>query len=55
MVLWTLLVWLAVGAVAGILARKIMGGTSPLTGTCQTVPNLSINKKHIGGDTHGFI
>jgi len=29
MALWTLLVWLAVGAVAGILARKIMGGTSP--------------------------
>jgi len=29
MALWTLLVWLAVGAVAGILARKIIGGTSP--------------------------
>jgi uncharacterized membrane protein YeaQ/YmgE (transglycosylase-associated protein family) len=29
MALWTLLVWLAVGAVAGLLARKIMGGTSP--------------------------
>lgn len=29
MALWTLLVWLAVGAVAGILARKLMGGTSP--------------------------
>lgn len=29
MALWTLLVWLAVGAVAGILARNIMGGTSP--------------------------
>ncbi len=29
MALWTLLVWLAVGAVAGILARKIMGGASP--------------------------
>ncbi len=28
MALWTLLVWLAVGAIAGILARKIMGGTS---------------------------
>ncbi len=29
MVLWTLLVWLVVGAVAGLLARKIIGGTSP--------------------------
>ena len=29
MALWTLLVWLAVGAVAGFLARKIMGGKSP--------------------------
>lgn len=29
MVLWVLLVWLAVGATAGILARKVMGGTSP--------------------------
>lgn len=29
MALWTLLVWLAVGAVAGILARKFLGGTSP--------------------------
>lgn len=29
MALWTLLVWLAVGAVAGILARKLLGGTSP--------------------------
>lgn len=29
MALWTLLVWLAVGAIAGILARKILGGTSP--------------------------
>ena len=29
MALWTLLVWLAVGAVAGIVARNIMGGTSP--------------------------
>lgn len=29
MALWTLLVWLAVGAIAGILARKIIGGTAP--------------------------
>ncbi len=29
MALWTLIVWLIVGAVAGIFARKIMGGTSP--------------------------
>ena len=29
MALWTLLVWVAIGAVAGILARNIMGGTSP--------------------------
>lgn len=29
MTLWTLLVWLGVGALAGFLARKIMGGTSP--------------------------
>lgn len=29
MALWTLIVWLVVGGVAGILARKIMGGTSP--------------------------
>lgn len=29
MALWTLLVWLAVGAVAGLVARKIVGGTSP--------------------------
>jgi len=29
MALWTLLVWLFVGAIAGFLARKIMGGTSP--------------------------
>lgn len=29
MPLWTLIVWLIIGAVAGFLARKIMGGTSP--------------------------
>lgn len=29
MALWTLLVWLAVGAIAGILARKIIGGKAP--------------------------
>lgn len=29
MALWVLLVWLAIGAIAGLLARKIMGGTSP--------------------------
>ncbi len=29
MALWTLIVWLVIGAVAGILARKIMGGISP--------------------------
>ncbi|WP_299871535.1 GlsB/YeaQ/YmgE family stress response membrane protein [uncultured Cocleimonas sp.] len=29
MALWTLIVWLVVGAIAGFLARKIMGGTSP--------------------------
>ena len=29
MALWTLIVWLAVGAIAGFLARKIMGGPSP--------------------------
>nr|CAA6815599.1 MAG: Unknown protein [uncultured Thiotrichaceae bacterium] len=29
MALWTLLVWLVVGAIAGFLARKIIGGTSP--------------------------
>ncbi len=29
MALWTLIVWLVVGAIAGLLARKIMGGTSP--------------------------
>ena len=29
MALWTLLVWLAVGAIAGILARKIIGGVAP--------------------------
>ena len=29
MALWVLLVWLAIGAIAGFLARKIIGGTSP--------------------------
>lgn len=29
MALWTLFVWLGVGALAGFLARKIVGGTSP--------------------------
>ena len=29
MPLWTLLVWLAIGAGAGFLAQKIMGGQSP--------------------------
>lgn len=29
MALWTLLVWLGIGALAGFLARKIVGGTSP--------------------------
>lgn len=29
MALWTLLVWLFVGAIAGFLARKMIGGTSP--------------------------
>lgn len=29
MALWTLIVWLVVGAVAGVIARKIVGGTSP--------------------------
>ena len=29
MALWTLLVWLAIGAAAGLLARKFMGGNSP--------------------------
>lgn len=29
MALWTLLVWLGIGALAGFLARKILGGTSP--------------------------
>lgn len=29
MALWTLLVWLGIGAVAGILAGKILGGTTP--------------------------
>ena len=29
MALWTLFVWLGVGALAGFLTRKIMGGTSP--------------------------
>ena len=29
MALWTLVVWLVVGAIAGFLARKIMGGNSP--------------------------
>ena len=29
MALWMLLLWLAVGAIAGVLARKILGGTSP--------------------------
>ncbi|MEE9492172.1 MAG: GlsB/YeaQ/YmgE family stress response membrane protein [Gammaproteobacteria bacterium] len=29
MALWTLLVWLVIGAAAGLLARKIIGGNSP--------------------------
>lgn len=29
MALWTLIVWLVVGAVAGLIARKIVGGVSP--------------------------
>lgn len=29
MALWTLFVWLGVGALAGFIARKIFGGTSP--------------------------
>ncbi len=29
MALWTLFVWLVIGAIAGFLARKIIGGTSP--------------------------
>jgi len=29
MALWTLLVWLGIGAIAGILAGKILGGTTP--------------------------
>lgn len=29
MALWTLIVWLVVGAIAGFVARKVMGGTSP--------------------------
>jgi uncharacterized membrane protein YeaQ/YmgE (transglycosylase-associated protein family) len=29
MALWTLLVWVAIGAAAGILGRKILGGTPP--------------------------
>jgi len=29
MALWVLLVWLGIGAIAGFVARKIMGGTSP--------------------------
>ncbi len=29
MPLWTLLVWLAIGAGAGFLAQKMMGGQSP--------------------------
>ena len=29
MALWTLIVWLVVGAIAGFVARKVMGGISP--------------------------
>lgn len=29
MPIWTLLVWLLIGAAAGYLAQRIMGGTSP--------------------------
>jgi uncharacterized membrane protein YeaQ/YmgE (transglycosylase-associated protein family) len=29
MALWTLLVWLGIGALAGMLAGKLMGGTTP--------------------------
>jgi uncharacterized membrane protein YeaQ/YmgE (transglycosylase-associated protein family) len=27
--LWTLIVWVAIGAAAGLLARRILGGTPP--------------------------
>jgi len=29
MALWVMIVWLVIGALAGILARKIVGGTAP--------------------------
>jgi uncharacterized membrane protein YeaQ/YmgE (transglycosylase-associated protein family) len=29
MPVWSLLVWLAVGAIAGLLARKLVGGQAP--------------------------
>lgn len=29
MALWTLIVWVAIGAAAGLLARRILGGTPP--------------------------
>lgn len=49
MALWTLLVWLAVGAVAGILARNIMGGTSPFGMTGDVILGI------VGGVLGGYI
>lgn len=49
MALWTLLVWLAVGAVAGILARNIMGGTSPFGVIGDVVLGI------VGGVLGGYI
>jgi uncharacterized membrane protein YeaQ/YmgE (transglycosylase-associated protein family) len=49
MALWTLLVWLAVGAVAGILARNVIGGTSPFGVMGDVILGIA------GGGVGGYI
>ena len=49
MALWTLFVWLGVGALAGFLARKILGGTSPFGRVGDIILGLA------GGILGGYI
>ena len=49
MALWTLLVWLTIGAVAGLLARNIMGGTSPFGMVGDVILGI------VGGVLGGYI
>ncbi|MEA3411644.1 MAG: GlsB/YeaQ/YmgE family stress response membrane protein [Pseudomonadota bacterium] len=41
MALWTLVVWVVIGAAAGLLARKILGGTPPFGTTGDVILGMA--------------